>query len=74
MTQDHKDEVAGYGADVSAKTFLLREYGRQKGDPKLDDLEVPDPIGLGIPGYKKSVEMIKEDIERIAKLLRQKSL
>lgn len=69
MSGVHKDEVIRRVPSAAVKTFLLREYGRCDGSSKPDNLDIPDPIGLPVAGYKECLSIIEEDIERVAKIL-----
>jgi protein-tyrosine-phosphatase len=69
MTRAHKDEITQRVPEAASKTFLLREYGRAEGGAEPDDPDVPDPIGLPFSGYKVCIDIIKEEIERVAKIL-----
>jgi len=69
MSRSHKDDVVRYVPSAASKTFLLREYGRAEGSPVPDIVDIPDPIGLPVSGYKECLDMIKEDIERVANIL-----
>jgi len=64
----HKNEVIRCVPEASAKTFLLKEYGRtDKG--RVEETDVPDPIGQSLAEYKTCLETIKREIERVAKML-----
>ncbi len=69
MSKAHKSEILMRVPEAASKTFLLREYGRSAPLDKFIDTEIPDPIGMPVPGYKVCLDMIKEDIERLAKIL-----
>ena len=69
MSIAHRSEIIRRVPQAAAKTFLLREYGRGEQDEKIEDPDIPDPIGLSIPGYKVCLDIMKEEIERVAKLL-----
>jgi protein-tyrosine phosphatase len=69
MTSAHKDEIIKRLSEAASKTFLLREYGRIDKDGEFIDTDIPDPIGLGISEYRACLGMIKEAVERTAKLL-----
>ena len=69
MSPLHKDEVIRRVPEAVSKTFLLREYGRTEKIKALIDSDIPDPIVLPASGYRVCLDMIKEDIERVAKLL-----
>jgi len=69
MSEMHREEMVKRFPGAAGKTFLLREYGRIEGSPKPDFSDIPDPIGSSVDGYKECMEIIKEDIERVAKIL-----
>ncbi len=69
MTKDHKEEVIRLAPRAASKTFLLREYGYSSGGEKPADPEIPDPIGMSIPGYRLCIKTLEEDIERVAEIL-----
>ena len=70
METSHKEIVTGLMPEATAKTHLLKEFlieGEEKNYP--DDRNIPDPIGKPMDYYKLSFEIIKNQIERIARLL-----
>ena len=69
MSPAHKSEIIKRVPEAVQKTFLLREYGRIEKPGEFTDLEIPDPIGMSVSKYKICLGMIKEDIERVAKIL-----
>ena len=69
MSTAHRAEIIRRVPEAAAKAFLLSEYGRSEQDEKLTDPDIPDPIGLSITGYKVCLEILKKEIERVAKLL-----
>ncbi len=64
----HKNEVLNRAPQASTKTFLLREYGIERG-VSIFALGIPDPIGRPLEDYVNTVKTIKKEIERIARLL-----
>ena len=69
MSAAHKAEVIRRVPEAAAKTFLLREYGRDEKCDKPVDPDIPDPIGQSASEYKVCLRLIKEAIERVAILL-----
>ena len=69
MSKEHKSEILRSVPAAASKTFLLREYGRSALPGKFIDTDIPDPIGASISAYKVCLDIIKEDIERVAKIL-----
>jgi protein-tyrosine-phosphatase len=66
MQSLHKEEVVKLVPEAASKTYLLKEYGRSGGQ---EDINVPDPIGRPLDDYRRCLEIIKKEIERIAKIL-----
>ena len=69
MSVMHESEIIRRVPEAASKTFLLREYGRADKNKEFIDPDIPDPIGMSISGYKACLDIIKEDIERVAKIL-----
>ena len=69
MSTAHRAEIIRRVPEAAAKTFLLREYGRPSAGEEIMDPDIPDPIGQPALGYKICLELIKEDIERVAEIL-----
>ncbi len=70
MEAPHKDIVARFVPGAAPKTYLLKEFLVEKLDKNYPDSHnIPDPIGRPMDYYKLSFEIIKNQIERIAKLL-----
>lgn len=69
MEPGQKDLVKMMVTAAADKTFLLKEFGRNGRTSYPEDPSVPDPMGKPIEYYKLSFEIIKTEIERIAKLL-----
>ena len=69
MSTMHKLEIVRRVPAAASKTFLLSDYGRDDKGYKAVNQDVPDPIGQTVLAYKKCFGMIKEEIERVAKLL-----
>lgn len=67
MEKIHKNEVLNLDPSASSKTYLLKEFGTEKrGDLNLN---IKDPIGKPVGEYKMRLDEIKNEIERIVKLL-----
>ena len=70
MEASHKDIVARFMPEAVSKTYLLKEFLVEKSVENYpDNHNIPDPIGKPMDFYKLSFEIIKSQIERIAKLL-----
>lgn len=69
MEDMHKSEIARRVPESASKTHLVKEYGL---DGKVDHIEgvnIPDPIGRPMEFYKYTIKIIKNQMQRIAKLL-----
>ena len=66
MQSMHKEEVVKLVPKAVSKTYLLKEYG---GSEKPEDINVPDPMGQPLDDYRRCLDVIKKEIERIAKIL-----
>lgn len=70
MENMHKREIVRRVPGASSKTYLLKEFGLGEAAAYAEaDLEIPDPMGMPVEYYMKSMSEIKREIERIAKLL-----
>lgn len=69
MQPMHKEEVINMVPAAAAKTFLLKEYQCDCKPGDIKDIVVPDPIGRPVEDYKRCLESIKKEIERIVKIL-----
>jgi len=65
MEKLHEESVLQLAPEVKNRLFLLKEFA------KIDDdnLNIDDPIGRSIDFYAKTLEIIKEAIEGIAKII-----
>ena len=65
MTRSHRDSILDRFSAASQKVFLLKSF-----DPNAsDDKDVPDPIGSGIPIYRRCREDIAAAIPGLAEFL-----
>jgi len=69
MEDIHKNDVIDRMPEAVVKTHLLKEFGKADIDVHPEGFDIPDPIGRPVKDYKSSVNMIKKEIERIARLL-----
>lgn len=69
MENFHKDVIIKRVPRAKNKVHLITEYCRPEGEVELVDPDVPDPIGRSAEVYEKSLEIIKESIERIVQKL-----
>ena len=65
----HKDEVTRRVPEANSKTCLLKEFGLDEKAIRPEGFSIPDPIGRPIKDYEYSLDTIKKEIERIAKIL-----
>jgi RpiB/LacA/LacB family sugar-phosphate isomerase len=66
MTRGHLDTIQLFFPDAADKTFLIREF--EKG-ARAGQLDVPDPIGLGIDAYFETRDAIHRAIPGILQFL-----
>lgn len=67
MTRSHRQQVLERVPMVEKRIYLLREFANSSaGDTELD---IPDPIGKSAPAYEECMAVIKDAVERLAKLI-----
>lgn len=65
MTAGHREAIRMMFPEAIEKTFVLREF-LVDGDL---DLDVPDPIGLGLDAYERTRNLIKEAMPSVLKFV-----
>jgi protein-tyrosine phosphatase len=68
MAPEHRDYVRRYFPDVQENVFLLRQFGREQGDPV--DPVIEDPIGGNVEVYRGCIQIIHEELQRVLPLIR----
>ncbi len=68
MTRGHLETIQMYYPEAADKLFLLREF-----DPsaRSGNLDVPDPIGLGLDAYLETRDLIQKALPGILRYLDQ---
>ena len=69
MENAHRDEVVRRAPEASSKTYLLKEFEQDSKSYYKEGLYVEDPIGKPLEDYERVYDIIKREVERIAKLL-----
>lgn len=69
MEKSHKETILRRVPVAKGKVYLLKEFGRKEKILPDENLDIADPIGAPLEIYQKSFAVIKEELERIAKLL-----
>lgn len=69
MEGSHKDEILTRVPDAASKTHLLKRFGRDEKSYHPEGFSIPDPIGRSMKDYEYCIMAIRQEIERIAKLL-----
>lgn len=69
MEDIHKEEVLRLVPEAAPKTHLLKEFGLESKKSDPEGIGIPDPIGKPGKDYQNSLNTIKKEIERIAKIL-----
>ena len=64
MMSQHKEKILTISPDANNKTYLLREFSKEKKDSYIED-----PIGRPIEFYREVFEVIKNSIEGFLKWL-----
>lgn len=70
MAENHKDFLLSNFPEFQDKTFLLTEFGRKKVPQKYPS--IADPIGENLTFYRKIINQIDLELERILSELRKK--
>ena len=65
MEKIHEERILQLAPDIKNRVFLLKEFA------KIDDanLGIDDPIGMPAEFYEKTLEVIKEAVERISNII-----
>ena len=65
MEKVHEEKILEIAPEVKNRLFLLKEFA------KIDnsDLNISDPIGKPLDDYEKTFWVIKEAVERVAKII-----
>ena len=71
MERKHMENILSRVSNAKDKVFLLNEFGRVKGEDKLVDPDIPDPIGKPLDFYRKVLEIIRESIMRTVRKLEE---
>ncbi|MFC1590353.1 low molecular weight protein arginine phosphatase [Candidatus Omnitrophota bacterium] len=69
MENIHKRDIISRAPEARTKTYLLKGYGKLSSEIDPYGIEIPDPIGMPLDGYKLVFRQIKNEIERVVKLL-----
>jgi glycine hydroxymethyltransferase len=66
MTRGHMQTIQAYFPEAADKTFLLREFDESA---RSNDLDVPDPIGLGLDAYIETRRYIEKALPGLLRFL-----
>lgn len=69
MEKQHQEKILQRAPQAKGKVYLLKEFGQDNNSSQQEDLDIPDPIGKPLEFYQKCFTIIKEEIERIVRLL-----
>jgi protein-tyrosine-phosphatase len=69
MEEGHREFIDSNFPEGSYRTYLLKEYGRKDGPSYPESPGIADPIAKPIEFYRLAMEIIKDQVDRIAKLL-----
>ena len=68
MEQFHLEEVLRRMPSAKGKVHLLKAYGRDLHEPQLQQ-DIADPIGKPLEVYEVCCAQIRDEVERVAKLM-----
>ncbi|OQX94802.1 hypothetical protein B6I21_08745 [candidate division KSB1 bacterium 4572_119] len=63
MTEHHKKFIRNHYPQFSESVFLITEFNHE--NKKDNFVDVPDPIGEGLTYYRKVINQIEREIDRI---------
>jgi len=69
MERLHKVEILRRVPEASSKTYLIKEFGKAGGIDYSEETAIDDPIGKAAEDYRKTLNILKKEIERIAESL-----
>ncbi|MDD2752863.1 MAG: L-threonylcarbamoyladenylate synthase [Candidatus Omnitrophica bacterium] len=65
MEKLHEDKIVQFAPEVKNRVFLLKEFAKIN----QGSMDIEDPIGMSLEFYQHTLAVIKEAIERIAKII-----
>ena len=68
MEKYHMESILEMDPEAEAKTHLLRTF---RNEAKVQDIDIPDPIGCGKKVYEKVLQQIKDGVDRVATWLEE---
>ena len=69
MTSRHMDDIIKRMPQAAPKTHMLKQYGHSGDSCACEDLDIPDPIGKTMEEYEYTLDEIKKEVNRIARIL-----
>lgn len=69
MTENHRAQVLSMNPEIADRVYLLREFAETKKGDAMNDLDIPDPIGQSLDGYRQSMNVIKNALEKVKELI-----
>ena len=69
MASHHMSDIIKRVPQAASKTHILKRYGRTDNSNACEDPDVSDPIGKPMKVYERTLDEIKREVNRIAKLL-----
>lgn len=69
MTAHHRDEIIERFPQADHKTHILKKYGLQNSSVAEGNIDIIDPIGKPLEVYERTLDEIKREVDRVAKLL-----
>ncbi len=65
MEKIHEDRIVQTAPWVTNRLFLLKEFARVNDN----DLNIPDPIGKSAEFYERTLEIIREAVEKVSQII-----
>ena len=65
MERVHEESILQLAPEVKNRLFLLKEFARIKDN----NLDIPDPVGRSSEFYEATLNIIKDAVERISKII-----
>lgn len=69
MAVHHIADIVKSSPEAAPKIHLLKRFGLSEDEHTSEDMDISDPIGMPSDFYECTMDSIKQEVERIARLL-----
>ena len=69
MAAHHMSDIIARVPEAASKTYILKQYGMRDNSYIRPDLNISDPIGKPMEVYEHTLDEIKREVGRIARIL-----